>query len=211
MSELQENKNSESSHKFALSIDIGVKNFAFALGRYTGNYNKYLTLDARSNANEESSMNQAYSMHQAYSMPPIMRDIQIVDFDVYAFKKTSPFDIMLEFSILFSKIVETHHINDKGRLKIFIEKQVPNNQKAFGIMYGILGYLRGAAYFDVQLYDPIKKFVGISYNSAKKEHKKISVQWAKIYLSNNQSLTDKFNTYSKKDDISDCVNMLLIK
>lgn len=59
---------------------------------------------------------------------------------------------------------------------------------------------------DVEIicFDPKLKFKGISYNSKTKEHKKIVVNMAREYLLSKDSLND-FETYTKKDDISDAV------
>ena len=63
---------------------------------------------------------------------------------------------------------------------------------------------------EVLSYDPKNKFVftGDTYNSNKKEHKKLVIKYAtNLLLSKYPTKLDYFNEFTKKDDISDSLLM----
>lgn len=182
----------EAIKEYTISIDIGVKNFAYALG---------------------TKLKDKKEVVYPKDSPPFNPYMDIITFDVVDFRERStPMDIMREISILFKELFEKYNIKSEKCL-IYIERQVPQNTKAFGIMYGLIGLFRGFGFYNMIVYDPKKKFPNIEYDSKSKEHKKISVEWANSYLKDNSQveLYDKFTKYTKKDDISDCINMILIK
>lgn len=93
--------------------------------------------------------------------------------------------------------------------KIIVEKQVIRNVVAMCIQSCIIsfGFMNN---IPVESYDPKNKFVftGDTYNSAKKEHKRLAIKYASNLLKT--SYPDKleyFNTFQKQDDISDSILM----
>lgn len=106
-------------------------------------------------------------------------------------------------------------ISDKCILEyIIIEKQVPTNTKAMELMYAIYSIsLFYCNHSKIILFDPKLKFTFINetYTTEKKAHKKQSISFAKELI--NQKFQDKiriFNQHTKKDDISDSLNQLII-
>lgn len=131
------------------------------------------------------------------------------DFMLYTIEAKSPVTIISELKSLFIKVMDK---DDKNVL--IVEKQMNSNTKAFGLMYGLIGLCTGMKFVDVVLFDPIQKFAGlnITYDSKKKEHKKISAQMCEDKLRDmqNTDLLNKFLQLRKKDDVADAVNMLLL-
>lgn len=105
------------------------------------------------------------------------------------------------------------HIVEKYEITtIVVEKQVIRNVVAMCIQSCIISY---ALMSDISYitFDPKRKFTftGATYNSHKKEHKKIVVRYAinTIEMINSKKL-ERFNKFNKKDDISDSIVMALM-
>ena len=97
-----------------------------------------------------------------------------------------------------------HHFN-----KIIVEKQVISNVVAMCIQSCIISF---AIMNNIEIlsYDPKNKFIftGDTYNSNKKEHKKLAIKYATNLLSSKYpTKLDYFNEFTKKDDISDSLIM----
>lgn len=96
-----------------------------------------------------------------------------------------------------------------GINKIVVEKQVINNVVAMCIQsciisFGILNNI------EILSYDPKNKFTfsGDTYNSSKKEHKKLAIKYTEnilLYYYPNQ--LEYFKSFTKQDDISDSILM----
>ena len=93
--------------------------------------------------------------------------------------------------------------------KIIVEKQVINNVVAMCIQSCIISFSI-INKIPIEIYDPKNKFVftGDTYNSSKKEHKKLAIQYTMNLLKNSYpDKLDHFNSFVKKDDISDSILM----
>lgn len=102
------------------------------------------------------------------------------------------------------EITTTYKIN-----KIVVEKQVIRNVVAMCIQSCIISYAL-INEIEVFIFDPKNKFTftGQTYNSNKKEHKKIAIKYTLNLLTTFHP--DKlvlFNQYKKQDDISDSILM----
>ena len=93
---------------------------------------------------------------------------------------------------------------------IIIERQVAGNSIACYLMYSIateaLNYTN-----NVVIFTPAEKFktFGISYNTKSKAHKQLSITLASNLITKYfPEMIHKFNTFEKKDDISDAINQL---
>lgn len=215
------------SKPYVLSIDIGVKNFAYALGKVTeekketqrestGHMSQAEQMEHVKQVKQMEHVEQVERMEQtepyAPWIPMFNPYIEIIAFEIHDLRdRAQPVNIMKEILKIFTSLFSLYKINSDD-CKIYIERQVPRNTKAFGIMYGLIGLFNGMNYSDITVYDPKSKFTNIEYDAKSKEHKKISVQWASSYLKNNadNSLYNKFMAFSKKDDVADCINMLLL-
>lgn len=96
--------------------------------------------------------------------------------------------------------------------KIVVEKQVINNVVAMCIESCIITF---ALMYKLNflIFDPKNKFTltGDSYDSKKKEHKKLAIKYAINTIKNiDESLLEIFNQYDKQDDISDSIIMALM-
>lgn len=93
---------------------------------------------------------------------------------------------------------------------IVIEKQHPHNVVMMCIMYAICAICQtlGKRYI---VYDPkLKfKFMGIEMNTKNKKHKTDTIKWVRERLENYGSAAGVFDSFIKKDDISDAIVMLL--
>ena len=102
-------------------------------------------------------------------------------------------------------------INETALLGVIIEKQTPNNIVAMSLMYAI--FTASLSYTsNVILFDPKLKFTYIheSYTTLNKKHKKLSIKMALEFLSNNPDLMSRFEKFTKKDDIADSLNQLIV-
>lgn len=137
------------------------------------------------------------------------QNLKIIDIDLFTLNGKNPIEIILELKIIFMNIFNKY---PNENWKIYIEKQINKNVKAFGIMYGILGIISNLNNFIIELFDPINKFsnINVEYNSNKKEHKKLSIEMAKTRLIKYEeyNILSKLDHFNKKDDISDCINMI---
>ena len=94
--------------------------------------------------------------------------------------------------------------------KVIIEKQVNLNTAAMEMMYLLTGII--CTYTeDIMIYDPKRKFITLclNYDTHNKHHKALSVKIIGNYLAKEYpDLVDRFNSFKKKDDISDAMLML---
>ena len=97
-------------------------------------------------------------------------------------------------------------------LTVIIERQVNVNTMAMELMYSLVSsvypYTR-----DIIIFDPKLKFTTLSlkYDTKSKQHKKLSVYIVYSYLHHKYpEHVNKFMSYTKRDDISDAVLMLLV-
>lgn len=93
--------------------------------------------------------------------------------------------------------------------KIVVEKQVINNVVAMCIQSCIISFCI-MNNIDNLSYDPKNKFTfsGDTYNSSKKEHKKLAIKYTEnILLYYYPDQLEYFNSFNKKDDISDSILM----
>lgn len=104
------------------------------------------------------------------------------------------------------KIILTEHNIEK----FIVEKQVMQNVVAARTRSCLITVVH-SLYPEIEIicFDPKLKFNGIKYNSKTKEHKKIIVNMARDYLLSKDCLND-FESYIKKDDISDAIIMAKI-
>lgn len=107
----------------------------------------------------------------------------------------------------FSDIAELYTIDF-----IIIERQVSRNTMAMELMYATTAI----AMFhcpDVIIFDPKNKFnkLEIEYSTDGKKHKKQSSLYARNLIKNNfNELIEEFDSYEKKDDISDSLNQCFV-
>ena len=166
------------------SIDIGPKNIGYCL----------------------------YSLNDEEQRPPIFSIFSIEDKIKNCKKIKSPI----------SKITANSVINRCAIIKDFfaeifakfpvefviIERQVNLNTVCMELMYAItsmaLNYVEASK---IIIFDPKLKFtnLGIDYSTKNKEHKRLSVNVAKMYL--NGETLEQFEKYDKKDDIADAILM----
>ena len=93
---------------------------------------------------------------------------------------------------------------------IVIEKQHPHNVVMMCIMYAICAICQTLNKRYI-VYDPkLKfKFMGIEMNTKNKKHKTDTIKWVRERLENYGSAAGVFDSFIKKDDISDAIVMLL--
>lgn len=107
------------------------------------------------------------------------------------------------FSDFMSELFSQYEIS-----KVFIEKQVQKNTVAKSIesCLGTLSIVNKAV---PVIYDPKNKFMYLKpkFDSKKKEHKKIVQDYARSILKTYGYSTNYFESFSKKDDISDAMCM----
>jgi hypothetical protein len=107
----------------------------------------------------------------------------------------------------FNDIAETYTIDF-----VIIERQVSRNTMAMELMYATTAI----ALFhcpDVIIFDPKSKFskLDIEFSTEKKKHKKQSSEFARNLIKNKFNETiDEFDSYEKKDDISDSLNQCFV-
>lgn len=112
-----------------------------------------------------------------------------------------------------SKIIKIlDNINLRYNLKcILVEKQVLKNRICMMLQSSVLTWciINGVKYHS---FDPKLKFkyTKTKLNTKKKEHKKESVKYANNILLNLGYSLDYFNTFKKKDDISDAICMVVM-
>lgn len=90
--------------------------------------------------------------------------------------------------------------------KIIVEKQVVNNVVAMMLESMIVMFAMDHQ-IEIEVFDPKRKFENVTYNSKAKEHKKIVVTMARNIMNEYTCDSDKFETFPKKDDISDAIVM----
>ena len=105
----------------------------------------------------------------------------------------------------------TNLLKQYNIVKVIIEQQVINNVGAT-IIQTIIESLFFVRNIPVEEYPAINKFKYLhpQYDSKKKEHKKISTQYAKNIISHHGYALDNFNKFKKKDDISDATCMVFM-
>ena len=112
-----------------------------------------------------------------------------------------------------SKIIKIlDNINLRYELKcILVEKQVLKNRICMMLQSSVLTWcvINNVKYHS---FDPKLKFkyTKNKLNTKKKEHKKESVKYASNILLNLGYSLDYFNTFKKKDDISDAICMVVM-
>ena len=96
--------------------------------------------------------------------------------------------------------------------KVVIEQQVSKNVEAM-IIQTIIETLFINKGIVVREFAPIDKFKYLNpqYDSKKKEHKKISIEYAKNILNHHNLTSEEFTKFSKKDDISDAICMAFME
>ena len=94
---------------------------------------------------------------------------------------------------------------------VIIERQVASNSIACYLMYAIateaLNYTN-----NVVIFTPAEKFktFQIPYSTTNKQHKRLSIILASNLIQKHfPKMTHKFNSFEKKDDISDAINQLI--
>ena len=162
-----------------LSIDIGIKNLGWAL----------LNVDTEKK---------------------VVKDI---DFGIYVIdgskrSKESTVSYRCKRINNFFKMFE-----DKQLDYIVIERQVNNNTQAMCLMYAIMMHCLSVVSEDrIFVFDPKLKFTFYKeeYCTKNKVHKKQSVLRARHLLENwFNDMSDKFEEFDKKDDISDAINQAI--
>lgn len=95
---------------------------------------------------------------------------------------------------------------------VIIERQVSRNTMAMELMYATTAI---AMFYcdDVVIFDPKNKFnkLNIEYSTESKKHKKQSSSYARNLIESEFSdMLNEFDSYSKKDDISDSLNQCFV-
>lgn len=92
--------------------------------------------------------------------------------------------------------------------KVYIEQQVINNVGAMVIqsILETLFYTKGIPCHEFAAANKFK-YLNPQYDTKKKEHKKISIEYAKNILKHHNIELDDFEKFPKKDDISDAICM----
>ena len=92
--------------------------------------------------------------------------------------------------------------------KVYIEQQVINNVSAMVIqsILETLFYIKGIPCCEFPAANKFK-YLNPQYDTKKKEHKKISIEYAKNILKHHDIELDDFEKFPKKDDISDAICM----
>lgn len=96
--------------------------------------------------------------------------------------------------------------------KVILEQQVKRNTEAV-IIQTILETIFFTQNIEVVEFAPINKFKYLNpdYDSKRKEHKKISANYAQRILFKHNMNIDEFNEFKKKDDISDAICMVFME
>ena len=95
---------------------------------------------------------------------------------------------------------------------VIVERQVNVNTMAMELMYSLVASIYSYTR-DIIIFDPKLKFTTLSlkYDTKNKQHKKLSVCVVYGYLRHKYpEHVNKFMSYTKRDDISDAVLMLLV-
>lgn len=107
-------------------------------------------------------------------------------------------------------------IADSSLKAVVIEEQVNSNTIAMAIMYCLCGILTNFT-TTIAIFPPKLKFTKIKqpYSSTSKKHKRLSVENASIIASHlspssSSNLLEGLSSRSKKDDIADSFNQLII-
>ena len=135
-----------------------------------------------------------------------------IDFDLYDIdKENNNKDIVLYRTAKVHEFVK--QIFDKYSVStVIVERQVNVNTMAMELMYSLVS----AIYVytnNIIIFDPKLKFTTLSlkYDTKSKQHKKLSIYIVYNYLRHKYpDLVNKFMSYSKRDDISDAILMLLV-
>ena len=164
-----------------LSIDIGIKNLGWALIEYDSDF---------------------------------AEDDMCIDFGIYVIddKKSSKESVVSrrckrinEFFEMIKDKCDTASID-----KIVIERQVNNNTQAMSIMYALV--MKAFSIFPQEhifIFDPKLKFTFYheEYDTKNKAHKRKSIQKVRsLFEKYYQELLSTFDSFQKKDDISDAIN-----
>lgn len=101
-----------------------------------------------------------------------------------------------------------HLCNQYNFAKVYIEQQVINNVGAMVIqsILETLFYTKGIPCHEFAAANKFK-YLNPQYDTKKKEHKKISIEYAKNILKHHNIELDEFEKFPKKDDISDAICM----
>lgn len=101
-----------------------------------------------------------------------------------------------------------HLCNQYNFAKVYIEQQVINNVGAMVIqsILETLFYTKGIPCHEFAAVNKFK-YLNPQYDTKKKEHKKISIEYAKNILKHHNIELDEFEKFPKKDDISDAICM----
>lgn len=107
----------------------------------------------------------------------------------------------------FADIIENFTVDT-----VIIERQVSRNVMAMELMYATTAI---AMFYcdDVVIFDPKNKFnkLNIEYSTESKKHKKQSSSYARNLIESEFSdMLNEFDSYSKKDDISDSLNQCFV-
>jgi hypothetical protein len=91
---------------------------------------------------------------------------------------------------------------------VIIEQQVHKNVWAMNLMYAMIALIDGP---EVIIFSPLCKFTtfGIPFTTAHKAHKKPSIRMARNILKEIPSARDAFESFVKKDDISDAFDQAI--
>lgn len=107
----------------------------------------------------------------------------------------------------------TERIHTYNIIKVIVEQQVLKNVQAM-IIQNIIKTYCYINNIEFSTYNPKNKFkyLNETYNSKKKEHKKISIRYAINILTrmNRSDLISMFNQYDKKDDLADAICMAVM-
>lgn len=135
-------------------------------------------------------------------------------FDLYDIdEKISKNDnIILSRTKIINDFVKNIFTNHNNINTVIIEKQVNVNTMAMELMYLLTATIYN--YCDnIIIFDPKQKFtkLSIKYDVKNKNHKKLSIRIIRNYISKYYNdLLDTFDSYTKRDDISDSVFMLFV-
>lgn len=121
-------------------------------------------------------------------------------------KLIKPIDRIRTVTEFINKILSKYNIT-----KLVIEQQVSRNVICLELQYTLmtLGVVNN---IEVLLFKPNLKFkyLNPTYNTKRKEHKKLSIQYASNIIKHLGYSLDYFNSFKKRDDISDAICMSLM-
>jgi hypothetical protein len=184
----------------ALSIDIGTKNLGYAIYSW----------DVNTTDTQPTTTTKRKRTPPQPSLPQL-GDI-LIDFDILTIDDTKKkTDIVVKRVTAINEFFQTVSENYNIRY-VIIERQVITNTPAMCLMYSVATVANNLG-ANVIIFDPKKKFslLNVGYTTAKKEHKKQSVIYARNLL--NYAYSDKlidFDSHKKKDDVSDAINQGLL-